>query len=212
MQYDTDRNNLSIPVVSSENKLFRDKLSLYTGNSNDWCLRSLDKAQKFICLMCFFFSSHLFLFPFSSSNTLPQSFSCFPISFSSLADFPSPFYLTLFIIFSHSLYHCLSLALFHFLPSECVNAFALVVHPPTEQENLLFSFQLTGEETVKSAWLRTLCRHVANTICRADSVRSHTLTHKENKVDNLIRSAGRDGSCNSSASFALHWKKLFSSP
>ncbi|XP_051803540.1 protein ECT2 isoform X2 [Acanthochromis polyacanthus] len=52
---------------------------------------------------------------------------------------------------------------------ECVNAFALVVHPPTEQENLLFSFQLTGEETVKSAWLRTLCRHVANTICRADA-------------------------------------------
>ncbi|XP_054861389.1 protein ECT2 isoform X2 [Amphiprion ocellaris] len=52
---------------------------------------------------------------------------------------------------------------------ECVNAFALVVRPPTEQENLLFSFQLTGEETVKSAWLRTLCRHVANTICRADA-------------------------------------------
>ncbi|XP_053710341.1 protein ECT2 isoform X1 [Synchiropus splendidus] len=52
---------------------------------------------------------------------------------------------------------------------ECVNAFALVVHPPTEQENLLFSFQLAGEETVKSVWLRTLCRHVANTICRADS-------------------------------------------
>ncbi|CAG01150.1 unnamed protein product [Tetraodon nigroviridis] len=52
---------------------------------------------------------------------------------------------------------------------ECVNAFALVVRPPTEQENLLFSFQLTGEETVKGAWLRTLCRHVANTICRADA-------------------------------------------
>ncbi|XP_031733289.1 protein ECT2 isoform X2 [Anarrhichthys ocellatus] len=52
---------------------------------------------------------------------------------------------------------------------ECVNAFALVVHPPTEQENLLFSFQLAGEETVKSAWLRTLCRHVANTICKADA-------------------------------------------
>ncbi|XP_061593324.1 protein ECT2 isoform X2 [Cololabis saira] len=52
---------------------------------------------------------------------------------------------------------------------ECVNAFALVVRPPTEQENLLFSFQLLGEETVKSAWLRLLCRHVANTICRADS-------------------------------------------
>ncbi|XP_023272299.1 protein ECT2 isoform X2 [Seriola lalandi dorsalis] len=52
---------------------------------------------------------------------------------------------------------------------ECVNAFALVVRPPTEQENLLFSFQLAGEETVKSDWLRTLCRHVANTICRADA-------------------------------------------
>ncbi|XP_042368762.1 protein ECT2 isoform X1 [Plectropomus leopardus] len=51
---------------------------------------------------------------------------------------------------------------------ECVNAFALVVRPPTEQENLLFSFQLAGEETVKSAWPRTLCRHVANTICRTD--------------------------------------------
>ncbi|XP_067370162.1 protein ECT2 isoform X2 [Channa argus] len=52
---------------------------------------------------------------------------------------------------------------------ECVNAFALVVRPPTEQENLLFSFQLVGEDTVKSTWLRTLCRHVANTICRADA-------------------------------------------
>ncbi|KAM9762345.1 protein ECT2 isoform 2-T2 [Menidia menidia] len=52
---------------------------------------------------------------------------------------------------------------------DCVNAFALVVRPPTEQENLLFSFQLVGEETVKGTWLRTLCRHVANTICRADA-------------------------------------------
>ncbi|XP_061152389.1 LOW QUALITY PROTEIN: protein ECT2 [Syngnathus typhle] len=52
---------------------------------------------------------------------------------------------------------------------ECVNAFALVVHPPTVQENMLFSFQLAGEETVKSDWLRTLCRHVANTICRTDA-------------------------------------------
>ncbi|XP_047231553.1 protein ECT2 isoform X4 [Girardinichthys multiradiatus] len=52
---------------------------------------------------------------------------------------------------------------------DCVNAFALVVRPPTEQENLLFSFQLPGEEMVKSDWLRTLCRHVANTICKADA-------------------------------------------
>uniref|UniRef100_A0A8C9U9T9 Epithelial cell transforming 2 n=1 Tax=Scleropages formosus TaxID=113540 RepID=A0A8C9U9T9_SCLFO len=52
---------------------------------------------------------------------------------------------------------------------ECHNAFALVVHPPTEQDNLLFSFQLTAEDTDKSTWLKTLCRHVANTICRADA-------------------------------------------
>uniref|UniRef100_A0A9J7X7G7 Epithelial cell transforming 2 n=2 Tax=Cyprinus carpio TaxID=7962 RepID=A0A9J7X7G7_CYPCA len=52
---------------------------------------------------------------------------------------------------------------------ECQNAFALVVRPPTEQENLLFSFQLTAEDTLKSTWLKTLCRQVANTICRADA-------------------------------------------
>uniref|UniRef100_A0AAY4E8I2 Protein ECT2 n=1 Tax=Denticeps clupeoides TaxID=299321 RepID=A0AAY4E8I2_9TELE len=52
---------------------------------------------------------------------------------------------------------------------ECHNAFALVVHLPTEQENLLFSFQLTAEDTPKSVWLKTLCRQVANTICRADA-------------------------------------------
>ncbi|XP_048109421.1 protein ECT2 isoform X3 [Alosa alosa] len=52
---------------------------------------------------------------------------------------------------------------------ECQNAFALVVRPPTEQENLLFSFQLTAEDTHKSVWLKTLCRQVANTICRADA-------------------------------------------
>ncbi|XP_062306556.1 protein ECT2 isoform X2 [Osmerus eperlanus] len=52
---------------------------------------------------------------------------------------------------------------------DCQNAFALVVHPPTEQENLLFSFQLSGEDTVKTAWLKMLCRHIANTICKADA-------------------------------------------
>ncbi|MGH0125354.1 UNVERIFIED_CONTAM: hypothetical protein FKN15_023495 [Acipenser sinensis] len=52
---------------------------------------------------------------------------------------------------------------------DCHNAFALVVHPPTEQDNLLFSFQLTAEDTIKEDWLRMLCRHVANTICKADA-------------------------------------------
>uniref|UniRef100_A0A4W5Q6I9 Epithelial cell transforming 2 n=1 Tax=Hucho hucho TaxID=62062 RepID=A0A4W5Q6I9_9TELE len=53
---------------------------------------------------------------------------------------------------------------------DCRNAFALVVRPPTEQENLLFSFQLTTEDTMKSTWLKMLCRQVANTICKADAL------------------------------------------
>ncbi|XP_038672071.1 protein ECT2 isoform X5 [Scyliorhinus canicula] len=52
---------------------------------------------------------------------------------------------------------------------DCHSAFALVVRPPTEQSNLLFSFQLIVEEPKKDYWLRLLCRHVANTICKADS-------------------------------------------
>ncbi|KAJ8356951.1 hypothetical protein SKAU_G00197450 [Synaphobranchus kaupii] len=52
---------------------------------------------------------------------------------------------------------------------ECRNAFALLVHLPTEQDNQLFSFQLAAEDTAKAAWLKTLCRQVANTICKADA-------------------------------------------
>ncbi|XP_067898329.1 protein ECT2 isoform X1 [Heterodontus francisci] len=52
---------------------------------------------------------------------------------------------------------------------DCRSAFALVVRPPTEQSNLLFSFQLIVEEPKKDHWLRLLCRHVANTICKADA-------------------------------------------
>ncbi|XP_078521572.1 protein ECT2 [Lissotriton helveticus] len=53
---------------------------------------------------------------------------------------------------------------------DCRSAFALVVRPPTEQTNQLFSFQLTSEEPPKVDWLKMLCRQVANTICKADSV------------------------------------------
>ncbi|XP_023700060.1 protein ECT2 isoform X3 [Paramormyrops kingsleyae] len=62
---------------------------------------------------------------------------------------------------------------------DCHNAFALVVHPPTEQDNLLFSFQLVAEDTVKSTWLKTLCRHVANTICKADAEDLIQCTHPD---------------------------------
>ncbi|KAJ7401381.1 hypothetical protein BTVI_96708 [Pitangus sulphuratus] len=51
----------------------------------------------------------------------------------------------------------------------CQKAFALVVRPPTELNNKLLSFQMTTEEPRKEDWLKTLCRHVANTICKADA-------------------------------------------
>ncbi|KAB1283392.1 Protein ECT2 [Camelus dromedarius] len=53
---------------------------------------------------------------------------------------------------------------------DCHNAFALLVRPPTEQANVLLSFQMTSEELPKESWLKMLCRHVANTICKADAV------------------------------------------
>ncbi|KAM7331019.1 hypothetical protein ACRRTK_010208 [Alexandromys fortis] len=52
---------------------------------------------------------------------------------------------------------------------DCHNAFALLVRPPTEQANVLLSFQMTSEELPKADWLKMLCRHVANTICKADA-------------------------------------------
>ncbi|XP_023688626.2 protein ECT2-like isoform X2 [Paramormyrops kingsleyae] len=52
---------------------------------------------------------------------------------------------------------------------DCLHAFALVVHQPTEQDYQLFSFQIAAEDMDKTAWLRTLCRHVADTICKADA-------------------------------------------
>lgn len=55
---------------------------------------------------------------------------------------------------------------------DCHNAFALLVRPPTEQANVLLSFQMTSEELPKENWLKMLCRHVANTICKADAVSS----------------------------------------
>uniref|UniRef100_A0A2K6GS50 Epithelial cell transforming 2 n=1 Tax=Propithecus coquereli TaxID=379532 RepID=A0A2K6GS50_PROCO len=52
---------------------------------------------------------------------------------------------------------------------DCHNAFALLVRPPTEQANVLLSFQMTSDELPKENWLKMLCRHIANTICKADA-------------------------------------------
>uniref|UniRef100_A0A8C5K0Z5 Ect2 oncogene n=1 Tax=Jaculus jaculus TaxID=51337 RepID=A0A8C5K0Z5_JACJA len=52
---------------------------------------------------------------------------------------------------------------------DCHNAFALLVRPPTEQANVLLSFQMTSDELPKENWLKMLCRHIANTMCKADA-------------------------------------------
>ncbi|XP_061431693.1 protein ECT2 isoform X1 [Lethenteron reissneri] len=54
---------------------------------------------------------------------------------------------------------------------ECSNAFGLVVRPPTENEDHLFTFQLLAEvgTSRKAEWLKTLSRQVANTICKPDA-------------------------------------------
>lgn len=141
-----------------------------THSSNVWCCCLSRYSAEFISLATFF---SFFSPSFPDSLGLP--FWMFSLCFF----FSSSFYCllsTMSLILAFALWLSVLLTLCHFLPTECVNAFALVVRPPTEQENLLFSFQLAGEDTVKSTWLRTLCRHVANTICRADAVRRHTHT------------------------------------
>ncbi|KAK9401313.1 protein ECT2 [Crotalus adamanteus] len=65
---------------------------------------------------------------------------------------------------------------------DCHKAFALVVRPPTEQSNLLFTFQITTEEPLKEDWLKMLCRHVANTICKADALIVGTFSCQENLI------------------------------
>lgn len=140
-------------------------------------------AEVHLASFCFFFLHFCLVLLLLSSNTLPKSH----MSSSSQTPLTDHSFHLLSVTVHYFLFH--SSTVFSFSHSECVNAFALLVRPPTEQENLLFSFQLTGEDTVKSTWLRTLCRHVANTICRADAV-SHTVTY--NRKD-LVWEISRQG-------------------
>ncbi|XP_066266141.1 protein ECT2-like isoform X1 [Branchiostoma lanceolatum] len=54
---------------------------------------------------------------------------------------------------------------------ECKNAFGLVYQAPGtgSDEVCLYMFTLLGSETTKKAWLKSLCRHMANTTCKADA-------------------------------------------
>ncbi|XP_033121146.1 protein ECT2-like [Anneissia japonica] len=55
---------------------------------------------------------------------------------------------------------------------DCKNAFALLCKPPMEisdRTDRLFMFTLIGDEKSKTQWLKTLCQHMANITCKADS-------------------------------------------
>lgn len=57
-----------------------------------------------------------------------------------------------------------------FLSTDCHNVFALMCRSNQELKEKLYSFILADEETDKLAFLRMLCRQMANTLCKADAV------------------------------------------
>ncbi|XP_043274969.1 protein ECT2 isoform X3 [Venturia canescens] len=52
---------------------------------------------------------------------------------------------------------------------ECQKVFALMVRSNQEFKEKLFSFTITDEEVNKTNYLRTLCRQMANTVCKTDA-------------------------------------------
>ena len=56
--------------------------------------------------------------------------------------------------------------------TECQKVFALMVRSNQELKEKLFSFTITDEEVNKTNYLRSLCRQMANTVCKADAVHS----------------------------------------
>ncbi|XP_046745411.1 protein ECT2 isoform X2 [Diprion similis] len=52
---------------------------------------------------------------------------------------------------------------------ECHKVFALMVRSNQELKEKLFSFTITDEEVNKTNYLRTLCRQMANSVCKADA-------------------------------------------
>ncbi|XP_022238533.1 protein ECT2-like [Limulus polyphemus] len=52
---------------------------------------------------------------------------------------------------------------------DCKNTFALVVRSNQELKERLYTFILLGEDVDKGHFLRLLCRHMANAVCRADA-------------------------------------------
>lgn len=53
---------------------------------------------------------------------------------------------------------------------DCQRVFALVTRDHQELKEKLFSFTMTEEDVDKASFLKTLCRHIANTAYSADAV------------------------------------------
>ncbi|CAG2055507.1 unnamed protein product, partial [Timema podura] len=54
--------------------------------------------------------------------------------------------------------------------NDCHNVFALMCRSPEEFKERLFSFTIMDDETDKGVFLKTLCRQMANAICRPDAL------------------------------------------
>ncbi len=59
---------------------------------------------------------------------------------------------------------------FYFYSLDCQNVFALICRSHYETKERLYSFEITSEDVEKVAFLKTLCRLMANITCRADAV------------------------------------------
>lgn len=66
--------------------------------------------------------------------------------------------------------------------SDCHNAFSLRCRNNQEFNEKQYCFTLTDDETDKASFLRTLCRQIANTVCRTD-VESFFTTADSNIID-----------------------------
>lgn len=54
--------------------------------------------------------------------------------------------------------------------TDCHAVFALTCRSNQELKEKLYSFTITEEDIDKTAFLRSLCRQMANTVCKADAV------------------------------------------
>jgi hypothetical protein len=67
---------------------------------------------------------------------------------------------------------------YHFIRNfvlDCQNVFALICRSHYETKERLYSFEITSEDVDKVAFLKTLCRLMANITCRADAVHAFNI-------------------------------------